>query len=173
MRKFLTVSGVASTAVAVGLLLATPAAAAKASSEFDVVFPGNKPHTAYYVDNTVDLNGANVMGKAMLHWGILVDQVVDNSKRFTSFKITTKLEQRLTRFGADRVVSSRTCDLTRLVNDHYDWFVDEPVNNCVASPTPYDRELWWSSDSTIVYDIEGDTKGPITQELQGTPLVHG
>lgn len=173
MRKFLTTAGVASSALAIGLLLAPPAAAATASSEFDVVLPGNKPHTAYYVENTAELKGSNITGKSVLSWNILVDQVVDDSKRFTSFKLTTRLEQRPTKTGADRVVTSRTCDLTQLVNDNYSWFLNEPVNTCVAPSTPYAGELWWSSDSTIVYDVVGDANGPITRELQGSPLVHG
>ncbi|MFE2419429.1 hypothetical protein [Streptomyces hokutonensis] len=74
-----------------------------------------------------------------MSWEILEDQVIDNSKRFTSFS----------------------------------WLLNKPVNTCTAPSTIYDGEVFWSSDSTIVYDIEGDGKGPVTQELLGSPLVHG
>jgi hypothetical protein len=112
-------------------------------------------------------------GKSVMSWQIVDDQVIDNSKRFTSFKITTRIEERLTKTTEDHVVTSKTCDLTKLVNDNYSWFQVEPANTCVAPSTVYDGELWWSTDSTIVYDIEGDDKGAITQQLVGSPLIHG
>jgi hypothetical protein len=168
MRKHL------STAVAGGAaaLAAAPAAAGTANSQFDVVFPGDKPQTTYYVENTATLSGS-LTGKSVMSWQIIDDQVIDNSKRFTSFKITTRIEERLTKTGEDHVYTSRTCDLTKLVNDNYSWFQVEPANTCVAPSAVYDGELWWSTDATIVYDIEGDGKGAITQELLGSPLIHG
>ncbi|GAA3822904.1 hypothetical protein GCM10022403_065470 [Streptomyces coacervatus] len=173
MSKLLstTVAGCAA-ALALVALAAAPAAAATADAQFEVVFPGNKPQTLYSVQNTATLSG-NMTGKSVVNWQILDDQVVDNSKRFTSFKITTRIEERLTKTAEDHVVTSKTCDLTKLVNDNYTWFQVEPVNTCVAPPTVYDGELWWSTDSTIVYDIEGDGRGAATKDLQGAPLVHG
>ncbi|WP_275902530.1 hypothetical protein [Streptomyces clavuligerus] len=35
---------------------------------------------------------------------------------------------------------------------------------------PVDTILWWSTDATVVYDLEGDTQGPVTWELNGSPL---
>jgi hypothetical protein len=173
MRKILTAAGVASSALVLGVLVAGPATAATASSQFEVVFPGQKPQTLYSVDNTAALKDGRITGKSMTYWQILEDQVIDNSKRFSSFKITSRIEERLTQTTEDHVVTTRTCDLTQLVNDNYSWFLDEPANNCVAPATTYDGELWWSSDSTVVYDIEGDGKGAVTKELQGSPLIHG
>ncbi|WP_393083487.1 hypothetical protein [Streptomyces sp. LN704] len=49
----------------------------------------------------------------------------------------------------------------------------EPANTCTAPSALYDGELWWSTDSTIVYGIEGDGKDAITQETLGSPLIHG
>ncbi|GCB48603.1 hypothetical protein [Streptomyces sp. NL15-2K] len=172
MRKILTATGLVSSAAALGLLLASPAAAATGKSQFDVVLPGQKPQTTYYVENVGALSGT-MTGKSAVYWQIVGDQVIDGSKRFTSFKITTRIEERLTKTTEDHVVTKKTCDLTEMVNDHYSWSADDPANTCVAPPTIYDGELWWSSDSTIVYDIEGDGKGLITQELQGSPLIHG
>ncbi|MDQ0750090.1 hypothetical protein QF034_004321 [Streptomyces africanus] len=175
MRKILTAAGLTTSAVALGVMLAGPAAAWTASTQFDVVFPGQKPQTTYYVENTganTTSNG-NMTGKSVVYWQLGVDQVIDGSKRFTSFKITTRIEERLTKTGEDNVVTKKTCDLTAMVNDHYAWSSDSPENTCVAPSTTYDGELWWSSDATIVYDIEGDAKGAITQELPGTALVHG
>jgi hypothetical protein len=173
MRKHLS-TAVAGGAAALALvaLAAAPAAAGTANSQFDVVFPGDKPQTTYYVENTATLSGS-LTGKSVMSWQIIDDQVIDNSKRFTSFKITTRIEERLTKTGEDHVYTSRTCDLTKLVNDNYSWFQVEPANTCVAPSAVYDGELWWSTDATIVYDIEGDGKGAITQELLGSPLIHG
>jgi hypothetical protein len=173
MRKLLStaVAGGA-TALALVALAAAPASAGTTDSQFDVIFPGAKPQTTYYVQNTATLSGS-MTGKSVMSWQILDDQVIDNSKRFTSFKITTRIEERLTKTTEDHVVTSKTCDLTKLVNDNYSWFQVEPANTCVAPSTVYDGELWWSTDSTIVYDIEGDDKGAITKELVGSPLIHG
>ncbi|CAM5409745.1 hypothetical protein [Streptomyces purpurascens] len=173
MRKLLstTVAGGAA-ALALVALAAAPAAAGTADSQFDVVFPGQKPQTTYYVENTGNVSGG-VTGKSVVSWGIIDDQVVDNSKRFTSFKITTRIEERLTKTSGDHVVTSKTCDLTKLVNDNYSWFAVDPANTCVAPSAVYDGGLWWSTDATIVYDIEGDGKGAVTQETLGSPLIHG
>ncbi|GAA4294750.1 hypothetical protein GCM10023086_07290 [Streptomyces venetus] len=173
MRKLLstTVAGGAA-ALALVALAAAPASAGTADSQFDVVFPGQKPQTTYYVQNTGTVSGS-MTGKSVMSWQIIDDQVVDNSKRFTSFKITTRIEERLTKTSEDHVVTSKTCDLTKLVNDNYSWFQVEPANTCVAPSTVYDGEVYWSADATIVYDIEGDGKGAITKETLGSPLIHG
>ncbi|MFJ8085225.1 hypothetical protein ACIQ6Y_31965 [Streptomyces sp. NPDC096205] len=175
MRKMLTSAGLVSSALTVGMMLASPAAAATGSSQFDVVFPGQKPQTTYQVENVgaFNITKGTMTGKSVVYWRILDAQVVDGSKRFTSFKITTRIEERLTQTSEDHVVTSRTCDLTAIVNDYYSWSADGPANTCIAPSTLYDGELWWSSDSTIVYDIEGDANGPITQQLNGSPLIHG
>lgn len=49
----------------------------------------------------------------------------------------------------------------------------EPANTCTAPSVLYNSELWWSTDSTIVCDIEGDGKDAIAQETLGSPLIHG
>ncbi|MFF4351735.1 hypothetical protein [Streptomyces sp. NPDC001530] len=173
MRKTLTTVGLAASALAAGVLLATPAAAASATTDFDVYFPGQKPESQYHVTNTAAVSGGRITAKSVVNWQILVDQVIDNSKRFTSFKITTRLESRPGKDSADVVETSKTCDLTKLVNDNYTWFLIEPVNTCTAPSMVYDGEVFWSSDSTVVYDIEGDGKGAITKEIGGSPLAHG
>ncbi|MEU7059795.1 hypothetical protein [Streptomyces sp. NPDC046197] len=176
MRKLLhtTVAGGAAAAALVALA-AAPASAASSDSQFDVTFPDKRPQTQYYVQNSASLNSqtGKVTGKSVMSWQILDDQVIDNSKRYTSFKITTRIEERLTKTSEDHVVTTKTCDLTKLVNDNYTWFQQEDVNTCVAPSTLYDGEVWWSTDSTVVYDIEGDGKGPVTKELTGSPLLHG
>ncbi|MFD9510137.1 hypothetical protein [Streptomyces mirabilis] len=173
MRRMLTGIGLGASILASGVLLATPATAASSGSDFNVIFPGKKPATAYHVDNTADVTGGRITAKSVVSWEILEDQVVDNGKRFTSFKITTRLESRPGKDSADAVETSKTCDLTQLVNDHYTWFLIDPSNTCTAPSMIYDGDVFWSADSTIVYDIEGDGKGSITQELLGSPLVHG
>ncbi|MER5402678.1 hypothetical protein [Streptomyces sp. NPDC002599] len=175
MRHLLTAVGSMGAAGAACMLLAAPASATDqfSRSQFDVVFPGQKPATTYYVQNTASQKNGLISGKSMSSWQIVDDQAIDLSQRFTSFKITARLEERLTKTSEDHVVTTKTCDLTRLVNDNYTWFLDEPVNNCLAPSTTYDGEVWWSADSTVVYDIEGDGKAAITKDLQGSPLVHG
>ncbi|MEV5877545.1 hypothetical protein AB0L75_25650 [Streptomyces sp. NPDC052101] len=175
MRRFITSLGLGASAAGVCMLLAAPASAAglTSSSTFDVTYPDKRPAQSYYVYNTAELKNGMVTGKSLLSWQILDDVVVDSSKRFTSFKITSRIEERLTKTGEDHVVTSKTCDMTKLVNDNATWFRDEPVNNCVPESSLYDGEVFWSTDSTIVYDIEGDGKGPITQQLTGSPLIHG
>ncbi|MFI2201655.1 hypothetical protein ACH47Z_12945 [Streptomyces sp. NPDC020192] len=175
MRKLITSLGLGASAAGVCMLLAAPASAAAltTSSHFDVTYPDKRPAQTYYVHNTAELKNGMVTGKSSVNWQILDDQVVDLSKRFTSFKITSRIEERLTKTGEDHVVTSKTCDLTTLVNDNYTWFLDEAANRCVPQSSLYDGEVFWSTDSTIVYDIEGDGKGAITQQLTGSPLIHG
>ncbi|MER7049123.1 hypothetical protein [Streptomyces jumonjinensis] len=135
--------------------------------------PGDKPDTWVHVDTCVKLHDlaqapAWVSGRSAVNWQILVDQVIDRSKRFTSFKVTTRLESRPSATGADTVQSTRTCDFTANLNA--DWAHSTSLN-CHAIPVdnPVDTILWWSTDSTVVYDLEGDTQGPITWELTGSP----
>lgn len=175
MRKLLTAAGLASSAVALGVLMASPAAAWSATSQFDVTFPGAKPKTTYIVDNNgaANLDQGDFQAKSVVYWKLAVDQIGDHSTRFTSFKITNRLESRPGKDSADVVEASKTCDLTRLVNANYSWFAIEAANTCAAPSTTYDGEVWWSSDSTVVYDIAGDSKGATTVQLLGSPLVHG
>ncbi|MET9444372.1 hypothetical protein [Streptomyces sp. NPDC006610] len=171
MRELLAAAGSAADLALVDLA-AAPASAVTADFQFDVALPGEKPQTTYYVESTATLS-AGINGKSIMSWQIIDDQVIDNRKRFTSFKITTRIEERLTATREDHVVTSETCDWTKLLNDNYSWFVEEAANTCAAPSTVYDGDLWWSADSTIVYDIEGDGKGAITKELLGSPLIPG
>ena len=107
-------------------------------------------------------------GKSVVYWQVIHDHV-----KFTSFKVTTRIEERLSRTSEDHVVTTKTCDLTEMVNDQVRWWMDHPSNTCVAPSTTYDGELYWSSDATVVYDLVDDDKGRITQELEGSPLIHG
>ncbi|MFG2134947.1 hypothetical protein ACGFNV_45405 [Streptomyces sp. NPDC048751] len=167
IRKTMIAVGLASSALALGMWLASPAAATTGKSEFTVVYPDQKPRTTFWVENVGAWSG-NMTGKSVVYW-----QVIDDQVPFTSFKITTRIEERLTRTSEDHVVTSKTCDLTEIVNDHAAWWRDDTANICVAPPVTYDGELYWSSDATVVYDLVGDGKGPITQELDGSPLIHG
>ncbi|MFF4487478.1 hypothetical protein ACFY0F_13450 [Streptomyces sp. NPDC001544] len=173
MRKLVTVLGLGASTTGVCMLLAAPAFAAglTSSSSFDVIYPDTRPAQTYFVDNTVELKNGMVTGKSSLSWQILDLVAVDTPKRFTSFKITTRIEERLTKTTEDHVVTTKTCDLTKPLNDARS--SGEPANNCVPASSVYDGEVFWSTDSTVVYDIEGDGKGPITQELTGSPLLHG
>ncbi|MGW7523801.1 hypothetical protein [Streptomyces sp. NPDC054783] len=155
------------------LALSGPASAATNTSDFTVTFPDKRPATTYYVANEAKLVNGRISATSHVSWQILDDQVVDLSKRFTSFVITTRLEGRPGKDSPDAIDATKTCDLTKLVNEHYTWFLDEPVNTCTVPSELYDGDVWWSSDSTVVYDIAGDGKGPVTKELKGSPLVHG
>ncbi|MEV2215302.1 hypothetical protein AB0H86_28385 [Streptomyces sp. NPDC050997] len=173
MRKPLAVLGLAASALAVGILTSSPAAAATARTTFDVVYPDARPQQMYHVENEAKVVSGKITVNSVVNWQIIDDQVVDNSQRFTSFKITNRLESRPGKDSADVVEASKTCDLTSLVNANYTWFLIEPENTCAAPSTIYDGEVWWSSDSTVVYDIAGDGKGATTVQLLGSPLVHG
>lgn len=172
MRKPLAVLGLAASALAVGVLTASPAAAATNTSEFDVVFNNSKPDTRFWVENEAKNIASHITVYSVVYWQPLED-VVDTSKRFTSFKITNRLESRPGQDSEDVVEASKTCDLTSAVNANDEYFLRDAVNSCSAQWTIYDGEIWWSSDSTVVYDIEGDSKGAITVETLGSPLVHG
>jgi hypothetical protein len=175
MRHLLTPVGSIGAAVASCMLLEAPASATDqfSRSQFDVVSSGQKLVTTSYVQNTVRLKDGLISGKVTASRQIRDGQAIDLSKRFTSFEITTRLEERLTKTSEDHVVTTRTCDLPRLVNDNHTWFLDEPVNNCPAPSTVYDGEVEWSADSTVVHDIEGDGKAAIAKDPQSSPLVHG
>ncbi|ANW17295.1 hypothetical protein [Streptomyces clavuligerus] len=164
-----------------GAALAAPASAAPAGpaagtalrcatpgDSRDLDLPGDKPDTQVHAENCVQIqSGATgpVTGRTVLHWGILVDQVIDRSKRFTSVKVTTRLESRPTATGSDTVRSSRTCDVTADLNAAW---ANSTGLNCHAAPVDYDGQ-WWSTDATVVYDLEGDGRGPVTWELLGSP----
>ncbi|MFF4485273.1 hypothetical protein ACFY0F_02060 [Streptomyces sp. NPDC001544] len=111
--------------------------------------------------------------ESTMWWSVLDSVVKDDSTRFTSFKITTRLEYRTDKAAADNVVTSKTCDWTKIVNDNLEWHTDAPANTCATSNQTYLKELYWSADCTVVYDITGDGKGAITKKLNGSPLGHG
>lgn len=172
MRKPLAVLGVTASALAVGLLTASPAAAVTNTTEFDLIFPDSRPETRYTVDNEARVVSGRITVYGVTYWNNAYD-VVNTSKRFTSFKVTNRLESRLGQDGADVVEASKTCDLTSVVNANEAYWMRDANNSCSALATIYDGEVWWSSDSTVVYDVEGDGKGAITVETLGSPLLHG
>ncbi|MFI1866115.1 hypothetical protein [Streptomyces jumonjinensis] len=57
------------------------------------------------------------------------------------------------------VQSTRTCDFTANLNAHW---ARSTCLNCHAIPvdSPVDAILWWSTDSTVVHDLEGNGQGP-------------
>lgn len=172
-------SGTAFAAPASATTTGTPAVAAagpeKCSTSSgangrDLDLPGDKPDTHVYIENCGQLHApatgpAWVSGRTGINWMILVDQVIDRSKRFTSVKVTTRLESRPTATGSDTVRSSRTCDVTADLNAAW---ANSTGLNCHAAPVDYDGQ-WWSTDATVVYDLEGDGRGPVTWELLGSP----
>ncbi|ANW22460.1 hypothetical protein [Streptomyces clavuligerus] len=136
-----------------------------------VDLPGTRPTTWITGKNCVQLHQpqapAWVSGRTAIDWDTMEEPITDRSKRFTSFKVTTRLESRPSQTGTDTVQSSRTCDFTANLNADF-----SGMNlYCYALPVdnPVDTILWWSTDATIVYDLEGDTQGPITWELEGSP----
>ncbi|WP_327255359.1 hypothetical protein [Streptomyces sp. NBC_01244] len=110
-----------------------------------------------------------VRGKATVGWEFLNDGQSDmTSKRFNSFKITTRLESR-DESGADHVILSKTCDFTIDINSRP---VSLPtVFQCATGALALDGQTRWSGDATIVYDIAGDTKGAVTWQLNGSPIM--
>ncbi|WP_327414551.1 hypothetical protein [Streptomyces sp. NBC_01233] len=129
--------------------------------------PGAIPEAQLNAPTCVEaLPDNKVRGKATVNWGFINDGQSDlTSKRFTSFKVTTRLESRVPG-GTDVVVNSKTCDLTANINA-----APEGAFACLTPAVTLDPGKQWSGDATVVYDIEGDAKGPITWQLVGSPLM--
>jgi hypothetical protein len=81
-------------------------------------------------------------------------------KRFNSFKVTVRLEH------ADGVVISKTCDLTKLINDLQN---SPDRNRCGPIWHSTATRGKWTTDGVVHYDIYGDGKGTYTWNLRGTP----
>lgn len=179
VAKSLSAFALAGGVLAGGIAFASPAAAVGSCSDsfehqFNIIFPGQKPQTTYYIENCADVTSGKVTASSSVTWNIVDDQVVDNGKRFTSFKITTRVESRADSGADDKIVASKTCDWTTLFNANYSGPGEAtPASVCTVPSVTYNKDLYWSSDSTVVYDIEGDGKGAFTKELYGSPLMHG
>ncbi|MGR8008797.1 hypothetical protein [Streptomyces hypolithicus] len=143
---------------------------AAASRNIRVIdLPGLKPDTQVGADVcAAPSSDGKVRADVTLNWGILDDQVQDAGKRFTSFKVTSRLESRLTSSGADKVVASTTCDLTDELNQSY---AKATGLRCSSPAAAFNPDLYWSGDATVVYDVEGDGRGAITWQLAGSPVV--
>ncbi|MEU3721526.1 hypothetical protein [Streptomyces sp. NPDC031705] len=129
--------------------------------------PGAIPEAQLSIPTCIEaLPDNKVRGRAGLHWDFINDGQSDLAgKRFTSFKVTARLESRVPG-GTDIVVTSKTCDVTTDINT-------APTGDlvCLAPSATLDPKRQWSGDATAVYDIEGDAKGPITWQLTGSPLM--
>ncbi|MDK9501517.1 hypothetical protein QEZ40_001587, partial [Streptomyces katrae] len=129
--------------------------------------PGGIPEAQLYMPTCVEaLPDHKVRGKASLHWNFINDGQSDfTSKRFASFKVTVRLESRVPG-GSDVVVTSKTCDVTNSINT-------APTGDlaCLTPSATRDPKKQWSGSATAVYDIDGDSKGPITWQLTASPLM--
>lgn len=185
MRKTISGALTAAAVMAGGVVLATPAQAAGSctdpfKNEFSVTTPGPRPDLTFYVKNCADVTGNKVTGHSFTSWRPVDPQGHLDEKRFASFVVTTRIEARDSPnppLDQDKVVTSRTCDLTALVNKYADYTGNEddfenPPNRCLAPSATFNANLWWSTDSTIVYDIVGDGKGEMTQQVNGSALLH-
>ncbi|MFJ6757473.1 MULTISPECIES: hypothetical protein [unclassified Streptomyces] len=140
--------------------------AAGANARIDAM-PGIIPEAQLSAPTCVEaLPDNKVRGKATVNWGFINDGQSDmTSKRYTSFKVTARLESRAPG-GTDVVVTSKTCDLTANINA-----APNGAFACLTPSATLDPSKQWSGDATVVYDIEGDNKGPITWQLVGSPLM--
>ncbi|WP_030566295.1 hypothetical protein [Streptomyces aureocirculatus] len=185
MRKSISSAAIAVSVLAGGVVLAAPAHAAESctdpvKNDFSVTTPGPRPDLTFYVKNCADITGSKVTGHSFTSWRPVDPQGHLDEKRFTSFVIKTRIEARKAPqppLDEDKVITYRTCDLTDLVNKHVDYTGNEddyenPPNRCDAPAADYDKNLWWSTDSTVVYDIADDGKGAITQQVNGSALLH-
>ncbi|MFD8574913.1 hypothetical protein ACFV1H_06260 [Streptomyces virginiae] len=172
-KNLLRASAVGAAAVAVcGVLSVSQASAAQTCSSAGAnariqVMTGIIPEAQLSVPTCVEaVADGKVRGKATVNWGFINDGQSDmTSKRFTSFKVTTRLESRAPG-GTDVVVNSKTCDVTANINA-----APESSFTCLTPAVTLDPAKQWSGDATVVYDIEGDGKGPITWQLTGSPLM--
>ncbi|QCX77886.1 hypothetical protein C9F11_21270 [Streptomyces sp. YIM 121038] len=106
-----------------------------------------------------------VQGFSEVDWLIEDPEIV-----FSKFKIQTRIEKRATADGRDIVVDSATCDFAKALNSAAKPRYPEQCHP--AAVVDYDANYWWSTDATVTYDVEGDGKGEIAWELNGSPLVH-
>ncbi|MFF4370523.1 hypothetical protein [Streptomyces sp. NPDC001594] len=129
--------------------------------------PGAIPEAQLYVPTCIEaLPGGKVRGKAGVNWSFISDGQSDlTSKRFTSFKVTVRLKSRVPG-GVDTVVGSKTCDVTTRINAAATGDLD-----CLTVSATLDPKKQWSGDATVVYDVEGDSKGSFTWQLTGSPLM--
>ncbi|MER7046901.1 hypothetical protein [Streptomyces jumonjinensis] len=133
----------------------------------DLDLPGQKPDTKVIVENCAEISDqTTAYGNTTIRWQMLVPQAIDQGKRFTSFKVTSRLESRPTPTGTDTVEASVTCDFTAQLNAS---LANSTGLTCGPSGL-FSYKLYWSIDSTIVYDLEGDGAGPITWQQGGSPL---
>ncbi|MFJ5550847.1 hypothetical protein [Streptomyces sp. NPDC093225] len=171
-------SALAATAVSFCGILATaqPAAAAETCTTKDnsriIAMSGAIPETWVGIPTCVEaLPGDKVRGTFRFHWKVGPNdgQSDFTSKRFTSFKVTVRLESRFPG-GADTVVTSKTCDFAEDINKALESNPNAEVG-CVTPAAALDHGKQWSGDATAVYDVAGDNKGPITWNLNGSPLM--
>ncbi|MFD4866135.1 hypothetical protein [Streptomyces sp. NPDC058412] len=129
--------------------------------------PGVIPEAQLHAPTCVEaLPDNKVRGKVTVNWAFINDGQSDmTSKRYTSFKVTTRLESRVPG-GTDATVTTKTCDLTANINS-----VTEGKFTCLTPSATLDPNKQWSGDATVVFDIEGDNKGPVTWQLTGSPLM--
>ncbi|MEU5053176.1 hypothetical protein [Streptomyces sp. NPDC021096] len=130
--------------------------------------PGLKPTMIHSAHVCSRRSGASIKSMVRLYWQIEEDVIQDRSKRYTSFKVTNRLERRSGASGADSVVTTKACDVTNEVNGDYGNSVGL---ECASPSATFDPAYKWSGDAAIVYDIEGDNKGPITWKLTGSALT--
>ncbi|MET9635607.1 MULTISPECIES: hypothetical protein [Streptomyces] len=172
-KNLLRASAVGAAAIAFcGVISVSQASAAQTCSTAGTnariqVMTGIIPEAQLSVPTCVEaVADGKVRGKATVNWGFINDGQSDmTSKRFTSFKVTTRLESRVPG-GTDVVVNSKTCDVTANINA-----APESSFTCLTPAVTLDPAKQWSGDATVVYDIEGDGKGPITWQLTGSPLM--
>ncbi|GAB2575069.1 hypothetical protein GCM10027168_04990 [Streptomyces capparidis] len=130
--------------------------------------PGAKPDTLIGTDVCSVVSGGRIRAEVTVRWQIVDDQVIDRSTRFTSFRVTSRLEHRGEPAGADTVAATAVCDLTEQLNAAY---ANSVGVTCSSPAAAFDADLWWSGDATVVYDLADDGKGPITWQLTGSPLT--
>ncbi|MET4921022.1 hypothetical protein P3L51_01345 [Streptomyces sp. PSRA5] len=159
-----------------GISFAGPAAASESdcvdpvASSRAIDLPGLKPDTLVSVEQCLELQGATVQASSSLVWQILDDVVQDRGKRFTSFKVTNRLETRLAPGEVPRSVTTKTCDFTAQLNAAWS---NSVAIECAAPAAAYNSEQSWASGATVVYDLEGDGKGAVTWEIASAPLIRG
>lgn len=119
-------------------------------------------------DLCTSIIGGKIQSQVHTLWGKEDFAPSPVTKKFTSFKVESRLERRTESDPKDTVVSSVTCDFTDALNRQTS-NADFNAYVC-ASPQKSLTAGLWSTDSTITYDVEGDGKGLISWELTGSPL---
>ncbi|MFB4262527.1 hypothetical protein [Nonomuraea sp. GTA35] len=152
----------AATAATGGLLVASPAQAASwtcdaswQTKSFDLP---NKPDVTVRARACVYKDGNTRRARIQFSWD--TNTGVSVGKRFDKFVVQARLER------YDAVFRHMNCDYTEALN-----YYVSGSDTCTTGYMTSTAQNGWTSDGTIVYNIDGDGKDDFTWNLHGSDQV--